>query len=110
MILHPLHAGGVGLGHHTAVVGDALRVALPALALASAWVTEAPMNSLSGARKEWTLICSSGAISVSMSMTGMPASIIFWTGWVRVPMPNAWMATKSHFCDAMLSMLARCLT
>ena len=28
----------------------------------------------------WTLILSSGAISVSMSMTGMPASIIFWTG------------------------------
>ena len=68
------------------------------------------MNSLSGARKEWTLIWSSGAISVSMSITGMPASIIFCTGWVRVPMPNAWMATKSHFCEAMLSIAARCLT
>ena len=41
---------------------------------------------------------SSGAISVSMSMTGMPASIILLTGAVSVPMPNAWMATKSHFC------------
>ena len=38
-----------------------------------------------------------------MSMTGMPASIIFCTGAVRVPIPKAWMATKSHFCDAMLS-------
>ncbi len=52
---------------------------------------------------------SSGAISVSMSMTGMPASIILLTGWVSVPMPKAWMATKSHFCEAMLSMAARCL-
>ena len=68
------------------------------------------MNSLSGARNEWTLIWSSGAISVSMSITGMPASIIFCTGWVSVPMPNAWMATKSHFCEAMLSIAARCLT
>ena len=33
-----------------------------------------------GRRKLWTLILSSGAISVSMSMTGMPASIIFLTG------------------------------
>ena len=40
---------------------------------------------------------SSGAISVSMSMTGIPASIILLTGAVKVPMPNAWMATKSHF-------------
>ena len=55
-------------------------------------------------------IWSSGAISVSMSMTGMPASIIFLTGAVSVPMPNAWIATKSHFWDAMLSMAARCLT
>ncbi len=45
-----------------------------------------------------------------MSMTGVPASIIFCTGWVSVPMPKAWMATKSHFCDAMLSIAARCLT
>ena len=45
-----------------------------------------------------------------MSMTGMPASIIFCTGWVSVPMPKAWMATKSHFCEAMLSIAARCLT
>src|SRR5579875_2617090 len=42
-------------------------------------------------------------------MTGMPASIIFFTGVVSVPMPNAWMATKSHFCEAMLSIAARCL-
>src|SRR6185437_6407892 len=41
---------------------------------------------------------------------GMPASIILLTGAVRVPMPNAWMATKSHFCEAMLSIAARCLT
>ena len=67
------------------------------------------MNSLSGARKLWTLIWSSGAISVSMSITGVPASIIFFTGSVSVPMPNAWMAAKSHFCEAMLSMAARCL-
>ena len=53
---------------------------------------------------------SSGAISVSMSMTGMPASIILLTGAVRVPMPNAWIATKSHFCEAMLSIAERCLT
>lgn len=45
-----------------------------------------------------------------MSMTGVPASIIFCTGWVSVPMPNAWMATKSHFWEAMLSIAARCLT
>src|SRR5271168_2967265 len=51
-----------------------------------------------------------GAISVSMSMTGMPASIILLTGAVRVPMPNAWMATKSHFCEAISSIAARCLT
>ena len=44
-----------------------------------------------------------------MSMTGMPASIIFLTGSVSVPMPNAWIATKSHFCEAMLSIAARCL-
>ena len=68
------------------------------------------MNSLSGARKVSTLMVSSGAISVSMSMTGMPASIILLTGAVSVPMPNAWMATKSHFCEAMLSIAARCLT
>jgi hypothetical protein len=30
-----------------------------------------------------------GAISVSMSMTGMPLSIILFTGAVSVPMPNA---------------------
>ena len=39
----------------------------------------------------------------------MPASIIFLTGSVSVPMPNAWIATKSHFCEAMLSIAARCL-
>ena len=66
------------------------------------------MNSLSGARKLWTLMLSSGAISVSMSMTGVPASIILFTGAVSVPMPNAWMATKSHFCEARLSIAARC--
>ena len=42
----------------------------PLIALTSACVTEAPMNSLSGASSVWTLIWSSGAISVSMSMTG----------------------------------------
>jgi hypothetical protein len=56
------------------------------------------------------LIWSRGAISVSMSITGMPASIIFCTGAVKVPMPKAWMATKSHFCEAMLSIAARCFT
>jgi hypothetical protein len=76
----------------------------------SACVTDAPMNSLSGARKLWTLILSRGAISVSISITGVPASIIFCTGWVSVPIPNAWMATKSHFCEAMLSTAVRCLT
>jgi hypothetical protein len=45
-----------------------------------------------------------------MSITGMPASIIFFTGCVSVPMPKAWIATKSHFCEAMLSMAARCFT
>jgi hypothetical protein len=35
------------------------------------------------------VIVSSGAISVSMSMTGIPASIILLTGAFRVPMPNA---------------------
>ena len=83
---------------------------LPPILVTSAWVTAEPMNSLSGARKLCTLILSSGAISVSMSMTGVPASIIFCTGWVSVPMPKAWMATKSHFCEAMLSIAARCLT
>ena len=39
----------------------------------------------------------------------MPASIIFLTGSVSVPMPKAWIATKSHFCEAMLSIAARCL-
>ena len=51
-------------------------VPLPPIAVTRAWVIEAPMNSLSGARKVWTLIVSSGAISVSRSMTGMPLSII----------------------------------
>ena len=46
---------------------------------------------------------------MSMSITGVPASIIRFTGSVSVPMPKAWMATKSHFCEAMLSMAARCL-
>ena len=41
---------------------------------------------------------------------GMPASIIFCTGAVSVPIPKAWIATKSHFWEAMLSMAARCLT
>src|SRR5215831_8029612 len=45
-----------------------------------------------------------------MSITGVPPSIIFCTGWVSVPMPKAWIATKSHFCEAMLSIAARCLT
>ena len=80
----------------------------PLIASTNDCVTDAPMNSLSGARKLWTLIESSGAISVSMSMTGMPASIIRLTGAVKVPMPNAWIATKSHFCEAMLSIAARC--
>src|ERR1700677_3591685 len=40
----------------------------------------------------------------------MPASIILLTGAVKVPMPNAWIATKSHFCEAMLSIAERCLT
>ena len=53
---------------------------LPPMASTSACVTEAPMNSLSGARKLCTSILSSGAISVSMSITGMPASIILFTG------------------------------
>src|ERR1700733_6735020 len=44
-----------------------------------------------------------------MSITGVPAWIILLTGAVHVPMPNAWIATKSHFCDAMLSIAARCL-
>ena len=44
-----------------------------------------------------------------MSITGMPASIICFTGSVSVPMPNAWIATKSHCCEAMLSIAARCL-
>src|SRR3984957_9581329 len=74
----------------------------------SACVTAEPMNTLSGARKVRTLIVSSGAISVSMSMTGMPASIILLTGAVNVPMPKAWIATKSHFWEAMLSIAARC--
>ena len=52
-------------------------------------VTDAPMNSLSGARNVNTLIVSSGAISVSMSITGMPESIILLTGAVSVPMPKA---------------------
>ena len=34
-----------------------------------------------------------------MSITGIPASIIFCTGWVSVPMPKAWMATKSQDWD-----------
>ena len=85
-------------------------VPLPPMAVTRAWVIEAPMNSLSGARKVWTLIESSGAISVSRSMTGVPLSIIFWTGAVSVPMPKAWIATKSQSCDAMLSIAARCLT
>src|SRR5262245_28207785 len=83
---------------------------LPPSLLTRAWVTDAPMNSLSGARKVCTLIESSGAISVSMSITGVPASIILFTGAVRVPMPKAWMATKSHCWEAMLSMAARCFT
>ena len=78
--------------------------------MTKACVTVDPMKILSGARKLWTLMVSSGAISVSMSITGMPASIILLTGWVSLPMPKAWMATKSHFWDAMLSMAARCLT
>ena len=78
------------------------------MAVTRAWVTDAPMNSLSGARKLWTLMLSSGAIRVSMSMTGMPASIILLTGAVSVPMPKAWIATKSHFCCAMSSIAARC--
>ena len=67
------------------------------------------MNSLSGARKLCTSISSSGAISVSMSMTGTPAWIIFSTGAVSVPMLKGWMATKSHFWFAMSSIAARCL-
>src|SRR3984885_14810062 len=82
----------------------------PLMASTRAWVTDAPMNSLFGARKVSTLIVSSGAISVSRSMTGIPASIILLTGAVSVPMPNACIATKSHFCEAMLSIAARCLT
>ena len=82
----------------------------PLMASTNAWVTHLPMNSLSGARKVRTSIESSGAISVSMSMTGIPASIILLTGAVSVPMPNAWMATKSHFCEAILSIAARCVT
>ena len=67
------------------------------------------MNSLSGARKLCTSMLSSGAISVSMSITGTPESIIFFTGAVSVPMPNAWIATKSHFWLDMFSTALRCL-
>src|SRR5262245_755095 len=45
-----------------------------------------------------------------MSMTGVPLSIIAWTGCVSVPIPKAWIATKSQSCEAMLSIAARCLT
>src|SRR5579883_530131 len=111
LLHHPVEAACAAL--RPGVAERALghdHLALAASLVTSACVTAEPMNSLSGARKACTLIFSSGAISVSMSITGMPASIIFCTGWVSVPMPNAWIATKSHFCDAMLSIAARCLT
>ena len=41
-------------------------------------------------------LASDRVMAVSIWMTGMPESIIFWTGCTRVPMPNADMATKSH--------------
>ena len=59
--------------------------------------------------KVWIGTVPGGAISVSMAITGVPASIIFLIGSVSVPMPKVWIATKSHFCEAMLSMAARCL-
>ena len=38
-----------------------------------------------------------------MSITGIPAAIILTTGSVIVLMSTAWMATKSHFSDAISS-------
>ena len=67
------------------------------------------MKTLSGAMKVWSASWPSGAIMVSMAMTGVPPSITFLTGSLSVPMPKVWMATKSHFCVAMLSIAARCL-
>ena len=43
-----------------------------------------------------------------MSITGIPASIILTTGAVIVSMSTAWMATKSHFSDAISSTRASC--
>ena len=82
---------------------------LPPIAVISCWVTTEPIATLSGAMKVVMSIVPSGAISVSMPITGMPASIIFLTGSVSVPMPKLWIATKSHCCEAMLSIDARCL-
>ena len=48
-------------------------------------------------------------MSVSMSMTGTPALIIFSTGAFKVSMLKGWMATKSHFWFAMSSIAASCL-
>ena len=64
---------------------------------------------LSGAMKVVMSMVPGGAISVSIAMTGMPASIILLIGSVSVPMPKLWIATKSHCCEAMLSIDARCL-
>src|SRR5262245_8802006 len=45
-----------------------------------------------------------------MAMIGMPASMIFCTGSVKDPTDWAWMATKSHFRDAISWIAARCFT
>src|ERR1700727_1371230 len=47
----------------------------PLMASTSAWVTEAPMNSLSGARKVRTLIVSSGALRDVIKLAIEPSDI-----------------------------------
>ena len=72
-------------------------------------VTTEPIITLSGAMKVCSASWPSGAIIVSMAMTGVPESITFLIGSLSVPMPKVCSATKSHFWVARLSTAERCL-
>ena len=80
----------------------------PPIDLNRASAVTAPIITLSGAMKVWIASWPSGAIMVSIAITGVPASITLLIGSFSVPMPKVWRATKSHFCVARLSTVARC--
>ena len=70
---------------------------LPPIVFMISLVTTEPMKTLSGAMKVCSASWPSGAIIVSMAITGVPASITFLIGSFSVPMPKVWMRHEIPF-------------